>query len=92
MKQAQTAYNAAASAFGYDKAQQEYQELIATVTMLDNIPPEQITPDQATALEEAKKNLSLKAEELETIKAQLKPPCGRLTGGTGGGFPDQRSL
>ncbi len=78
VKQAQTAYNAAASAFGYDKAQQEYQELIATVTMLDNIPPEQITPDQATALEEAKKNLSLKAEELETIKAQLKPHADAL--------------
>ncbi len=78
VKQAQTAYNAASSAFGYDKAQQEYQELIATVTMLDNIPPEQITPDQATALEEAKKNLSLKAEELETIKAQLKPHADAL--------------
>lgn len=72
VKQAQAAYDAAASALGYDKAQQEYQELIATVTMLDNIPTEQLTEEQKTTLAAAKAALPEKAKQLEEIKANLK--------------------
>lgn len=78
VKQAQTAYNAAAAAFGYDKVQQEYQQLIATVTMLDNIPADQLTEEQKQTLADAKAALPVKAQELEDIKAKLKPHADTL--------------
>lgn len=71
--QAQAAYNAVASAHGYDKLQQEYQTLIVTVTALDSKSEEELTEEEKVILKNAKDELKPKAKELEETKALLKP-------------------
>ena len=69
VKQAQSAYQAAAVAYGYEKAQREYQAALALVTGMES---GQIEHDEA-ALAAAKADLEAKRTALEEIKEKLKP-------------------
>lgn len=69
VKQAQAAYQATAAAYGYEKAQREYQAALALVTGMES---GQIEHDDA-ALAAAKADLEAKRTALEEIKEKLKP-------------------
>ena len=69
VKQAQAAYNAAASAKGLLQAQARYQNAVNAVTALE-MPG--VTPDP-TALAEAKTELDEARKALDDIKEELKP-------------------
>ncbi|MDE6601042.1 MAG: efflux RND transporter periplasmic adaptor subunit [Lachnospiraceae bacterium] len=69
VKQAQAAYNAAAVAYGYEKAQREYQAALALVTGMET---GEIEHDDA-ALAAAKADLEAKRVALADIQEKLKP-------------------
>ena len=69
VKQAQTAYNAAAAAEGLLQAQARYQAAVNAVTALET---PGVTSDP-TALEAAKNELDKAREALDAIKEKLKP-------------------
>lgn len=74
VKQAQAAYNAAATAFGYEEAMRNYQALIGTVTGMDS---GQI-PHTEEELNKAKADLDEARANVEEIEGKLKPHADTL--------------
>lgn len=82
VKQAQTAYQAAASAYGYPQAQAAYQAAVATVTMMESPDYDRTQHgDEAAyeaALETAKKTLQAADSALQEAEKNMKPHADTL--------------